>query len=79
MLFSVTCVASFAAAMVLLYLEVPSYSTAKATYALGITPCIALLCAAGLAPALGSTAGRALVSGYVSCWLGINYAAYFAH
>jgi hypothetical protein len=77
LLFGTVCVACFAAALVLLYLEVPTYSSSKATYALGITPCIALLSAAGLAPVLGSTPGRALVGGYVCCWLGINYAAYF--
>jgi hypothetical protein len=78
MLFCVACLATLVAAIGLLFLMVPTYSSAKATYALGLTPCIALLCASGLAPVLRYGAGRILVSGYVCAWLGIGYSAYFA-
>ena len=75
---AVACVATYLAAMLALYVRVPSYSAVKATYALGLAPCFALLIASGFAPLARGRLGRALVSGYLCSWGAIGYLAFFA-
>jgi hypothetical protein len=59
------------------YLRLPIYSSAKATYLLGLTPLFALLSARGLAPLLNRLGFRAAVFGFLLCFGVTSYAAYF--
>lgn len=60
-----------------LYLQLPIYSTAKATYTLGLTPCYAILAAAGLNVMMRGRWSRAIVTGLLTCWAVSAYAAFF--
>jgi len=68
----------FVAAFVLLWLEVPAYSQAKASYTLGLTPAYAVLCVAGLDLLPANRWVRAAVNAFVVCWSVMVYATYFA-
>jgi hypothetical protein len=67
----------YLAAVVDLYIRLPIYSAAKATYLLGLVPCIAVLAAVGAAPLLRFRVSRALVLSAVTCWGVASYVAYF--
>jgi hypothetical protein len=56
--FATVCLGIYLLASGDLYLVVPVYSTAKATYLLGLTPVLAVLFAAGVARAVSRRAGR---------------------
>ncbi len=76
-LFAVACLAVLYVAMLALYLSVPIYSTAKASYTLGILPCYALLSARGLGELSRGRVSRAVIYAAVACWAVSSYAAYF--
>ncbi len=76
-LFAVCCLGIYFAAIVFIYVKVPIYSTAKATYAAGLTPCYAVLAAAGLGPLLRVPMTRAVVWGWLACWGVTAYLAFF--
>jgi hypothetical protein len=67
----------YLAAFVLLWLEVPAFSQAKASYTLGLTPAYALLCVAGLDLLPVQRFVRAAVFAFVLCWSVLVYGAYF--
>jgi hypothetical protein len=67
----------YLAAFVLLWLEVPAYSQAKASYTLGLTPAYAVLCVAGLDLLPSNRLLRAAVFAFVLCWSVLVYGAYF--
>jgi hypothetical protein len=76
-LLSAYCVALYGSVLMALYLVVPIYSTAKATYTIGLIPCYAILTATGfdLLPKnryLGATAKALLI-----CWAVTVYSSYF--
>ena len=75
-LFALTAIAIYLAAVVDLYVRLPVYSTAKATYMLGLLPCFAVLAAVGAAP-LCDSAFREFVFSAVAVWAFASYAAYF--
>ena len=75
--FAVAAIAIYLAAVVDLYVRLPIYSTAKATYTLGLLPCYAVLAAAGAAPFLRFRLSRAILFSALSCWAVAAYAAYF--
>lgn len=77
LLLAAAAVAIYLAAIVDLFLRLPVYSTAKATYAVGLLPCFALLAAAGAAPLMKWRWTRAAVLSMVICWAVAAYAAYF--
>ncbi|MEJ2688820.1 MAG: glycosyltransferase family 39 protein [Deltaproteobacteria bacterium] len=77
LLFSALCIAIYIAAIIFMYLKLPIYSTAKATYMLGILPCFALLIAAGAQPFFRNKWCEALFMTAFSCWAVAAYAAYF--
>lgn len=64
-------------AMVYLYICVPIYCIAKATYTLGLIPCYALLCAGGLEILLSRTTLRLIIWPLVVCWTVCCYVAFF--
>lgn len=68
----------YLAALLDLYLRLPIYSTAKASYTLGLLPCYALLAAAGSLPVLRYQIPRALLYGALACWAIGVYFTYFA-
>jgi hypothetical protein len=77
MLFALSAIGIYLAAVVDLYIRLPVYSACKATYLLGLLPCIAVLAAAGAAPLLRYRLLRALAFAAVTCWGFASYVAYF--
>ena len=76
-LFAVAAIFIYLAAIIDLYVRLPVYSTAKATYTLGLLPCYAVLAAAGAAPLLRFRLPRAILFSALACWAVAAYAAYF--
>jgi len=76
--FAVMTVACFLAAIVYIYLTLPIYSCAKASYMLGATPCLALLAAAGFGELSRYRAMRIVTGGLVCCWAVVAYLTYLA-
>ncbi|MBS0209569.1 MAG: hypothetical protein JSS27_11515 [Planctomycetes bacterium] len=75
--FAVLCIVVYLAAMMWLFLNLPIYSTVKATYLLGLTPCFALLFVAGLERLTVKPGPRSVVVAGVACWATAAYLAYF--
>ena len=75
--FSVVAVALYLAAMLGLYLMVPIYSTAKASYTTGATPCYAVLCTAGFAVLCRKRWSTVFAMAGILCWAVSAYAGYF--
>ena len=76
-LFALICLGTYLLATTYLMLRIPSFSTIKATYTMGVLPCYAILAAAGFRPLLRPRLGRAVVNGGMACWAVAAYAAYF--
>jgi len=76
-IFCILCVIIYLAAILYLFLTVPIYSTAKATYALGIIPCFVVLCAEGFKFLTSRILLKAVVYGVLACFAFASYAAYF--
>lgn len=74
--FCTACMVIYLAAIFYLFITVPILSSAKATYALGLTPCIAILGAAGLEIMARLRFIRATLYGFMACWAVASYAAY---
>jgi hypothetical protein len=67
----------FIAAILYVYLRLPIFSCAKASYMLGATPCLGLLAAAGFDCVPFSRWMRAIILGMIVCWAVTAYATYF--
>jgi hypothetical protein len=67
----------YIAAILYAYLTVPVYAIGKANYTAGLTPCYAVLAAAGLSLLLRAPVVRAVVWGWLACWGVSAYLAYF--
>ena len=76
-MFAVFCVNVYISAILYLFLIIPIYSTAKATYTLGVIPCYAVLSAAGFDVLIRGPLRRAIVFGVIACWAVGAYLAYF--
>ena len=76
-LISVFCIGIYFAALLYMYLTVPVYSTAKATYTLGLIPCYAVLSVTGLDLVSRNRLARAAVNGCLACWAVAAYCSYF--
>jgi hypothetical protein len=76
LIFAVSCVATYLAAMLYLYLHVPIYSAGKASYTLALLPCYGVLAAAGFDLMLRNRILRAVVFGWMACWAIFAYCAY---
>jgi hypothetical protein len=68
---------SIGAAIALVYVQFPVYSTGKASYALGLVPAIACLMAAGLSPLFRTTIARMAAGGLLVSALAFSFAAYW--
>jgi hypothetical protein len=77
MLLAVTCIGIYLAALLFLYLKLPIYTTAKATYTLGILPCYALVCVSGLDLIMHNRVMTALVHAIIVCWGVVAYSSFF--
>ena len=75
--FSVCSIAFYLAAIFYLFLTVPFLSSAKATYALGLIPCFALIGTAGFEILTRKRFLRAAVYGLFACWAVGSYVSYF--
>ncbi|MCK9419640.1 MAG: hypothetical protein M0R70_09705 [Nitrospirae bacterium] len=76
-LFSVLCMGIYVAALLYMYVTVPIWSTAKATYTLGLIPCYAILCVTGLEILSRNKLLRAAINGCLVCWAVSAYCSYF--
>jgi hypothetical protein len=77
--FAVACVATYVLAVLVLYLQLPIYSTAKATYTVGLIPCYAVIGSVGLSYLMRGRFSRAAVAAWMTCWAATAYMAYFIH
>ncbi|MBL9123244.1 MAG: hypothetical protein JNG90_06395 [Planctomycetaceae bacterium] len=75
--FCLAAIAIYLAAVTDLFLRLPIYSTAKATYTLGILPCYALVAAAGATPLLRWRWTRAAILAAITCCGTAAYLAYW--
>ncbi len=75
--FAVMCVSIYVAALLYMYVTVPVWSTAKATYTLGLIPCYAILCVTGLEVLSKYNLLRATINGCLACWAVSAYCSYF--
>ena len=71
-------IACFVAAIVYVYLTLPIYSCAKASYMLSTMPCLGLLAAAGLAAPFKIRWLRSIVGGILICWTATGYLTFLA-
>jgi len=76
-LFSAYCIVLFFSVLLYLYVTVPIYSTAKATYTIGIIPCYAIICVTGLDIVMKSRFMGAAVKALLICWAVSSYFSYF--
>lgn len=74
--FSVLCGILYLSALVYLFTTVPILTSVKASYASGLTPCFALLAAAGFDRFTRRRPVRAVLYGFFACWGLCVYAAY---
>lgn len=77
LLLATAAIGIYLAAIVDLYVHVPVYSAAKASYALGLLPCFAILAAAGAGPLLQVRLLRAMFFAALTCWAFAAYIAFF--
>ena len=75
--FSVCSIGLYLAAIFYLFLTVPFLSSAKATYALGLIPCFALIGTAGFEILTRKRFLRAAMYGLFACWAVGSYVSYF--
>ena len=66
----------FVAAVVGVYLTLPIYSCAKASYLLSTLPCVAVLAAAGWDRVVAGRRVRAVAVGLLACWAVASFLAY---
>jgi hypothetical protein len=76
-LFSVVCMGIYLAALLYMYVTVPVWSTAKATYTLGLIPCYAIVCVTGLDVLSRNNLLRSTINGCLACWAVAAYCSYF--
>jgi tetratricopeptide (TPR) repeat protein len=76
-LFSTSCIITYILALFYMFLTLPVYSTAKATYMLGLTPCFAVLCAGGLDVLTRKPFMKATIYGIIACWAVGAFGSYF--
>jgi len=76
--FSACTITLYLAAIFYIFLTVPILSSAKATYALGLIPCFALIGTAGFEVLTRQRFLRAAVYGLFACWAAGSFASYFA-
>lgn len=79
LIFCIMCLSIYCTAISYLYLNVPIYSTAKSSYMLGLTGCIAVLCTDGLRYFMVTKILGLIIYLFVGCWAFYSYIGYFIH
>ncbi len=74
--FSVSCIILYLGAVFAVFLTVPILSSAKASYALGLIPCLALVATSGIARLTVHPVGKAVFSGFFACWAVSAYVSF---
>jgi hypothetical protein len=77
LMFSRIALMLYLAALLYLYLKLPIYSTAKATYTLGLMPLYGMLAAIGFRPLLENKWLRATIYSWLACFGVYAYCSYF--
>ena len=78
LLFSIACIIIYLLAIFLIFLEVPTYSSAKATYSMGLIPCYAVLGAKGMEIMSRNTGIKLALVTILSWWALFSYLSFFA-
>jgi len=65
-------------AIIYLYINLPIYSTVKASYSLGLLPCYALLTAYGFARIMKNNISKLVVTSFILWWSVCAYLSYFS-
>lgn len=73
----VACIIVYFTAEAYLYLNLPVYSTAKASYTLGLLPCYGILAMAGILPLLKNIYVKSALCGFLAVWGSTIYLTYF--
>jgi hypothetical protein len=76
-IFAVCCIGVYIAALLYMYITLPIYSTAKATYTLGLIPCFMILSVTGLGFLSKNNLSRAIINACLACWAVAAYCSYF--
>ncbi|WP_320175900.1 glycosyltransferase family 39 protein [Maridesulfovibrio sp.] len=76
-MFLVACIVVYFTAEAYLYLNLPVYSTAKASYTLGLLPCYGILAMAGIKPLLKNIYVKSALCGFMTVWGTTIYLTYF--
>jgi hypothetical protein len=76
-LFCVISIFLYLSAILYMFLTVPIFSTGKATYALGLLPCIAVVCTEGAKPFLKTPVLKSMIAGIVVVWVVCSYCSFF--
>ena len=76
-IFAVCCIGIYIAALLYMYITLPIYSTAKATYTLGLIPCFVILSVTGLDFLSRNNLSRAIINACLACWAVAAYCSYF--
>jgi hypothetical protein len=58
-------------------LTVPILSTGKATYALGLLPCVTVVCSEGAKPFLKTPILKSITAGIIAVWVVCSYCSFF--
>jgi len=76
-LFCVISIFLYLSVILYMFLTVPILSTGKATYAIGLLPCIAIVCAEGAKPFLKTPILKSMIAGIVAVWAVCSYCSFF--
>jgi 4-amino-4-deoxy-L-arabinose transferase-like glycosyltransferase len=76
-LFSSVILAVYISAMMFHFLQVPFYSSVRATYLMGALTCMGILSAYGLDMVLRHPLAKAFIYAWLACWASEVYLAYF--
>ncbi|WP_419780017.1 glycosyltransferase family 39 protein [Maridesulfovibrio sp.] len=76
-MFLTACIVVYFTAEAYLYLNLPVYSTAKASYTLGLLPCYGILAMTGVQPLLKNIYIKSVMSGFLTVWVSTVYLTYF--
>jgi len=73
----ITCILTFVAAIFYTYTKLSVYSTVKATYMIGLTPCFSVLAALAYESLPKGGWWQVIASGYLTCWAVTVYISFF--
>ena len=76
-LFCIISIFLYLSAILYMFLTVPIYSTGKATYAVGLLPCLAVVCSEGAKPFLKTPFLRSVMAGVFAVWVVCSYCSFF--